>query len=411
MNKILLKLALYLNYFVFAILLCSMGIVILQVQRNFDITSSNASVVEAFKDLPIAITSFIVASFLPKIGLKKSMLIGSALVTIACLLLPFSWAFWNFKLFFLIAGASFALVKISVFAVIGIVTKNEKEHSSFMSTLEAIFMAGVLFGNFLISQFVDDRLPKSTEWLNGYWVVGALSIIGFLLLFFSQLDESQSKFENRSLANDFKEMLHLIVKPLTIVFIISVFFYVLLEQSFTSWFPTFYKEILNAPSSMAIQAAAILAGATFVGRLISSYILLKVKWIHLLSFCLLAVGIIVLVALPMAKNTQISIATISWFNAPLVIYLMPIMGLFLAPIYPTLNSTILSAMPKHTHSSMSGLIVVFSALGGTTGSIITGHVFHSFDGTTAFYLSLIPITVIFVALLLLNRMVAKNKRS
>jgi fucose permease len=409
MNKTLIKLALYLNYFVFAILLCSMGIVILQVQRNFGVTSSKASVIEVFKDLPIAITSFVVASFLPKIGLKKSMLIGSALVTIACLLLPFSWAFWNFKLFFLIAGASFALVKISVFAIIGIVTKNEKEHSSFMSTLEAIFMAGVLFGNFLISQFVDDSQSKSTQWLNGYWIVGALSIIGFFLLFFSQLDESQSKFENHSLANDFKEMLHLIVKPLTVVFIISVFFYVLLEQSFTSWFPTFYKEILNVPSSMAIQAAAILAGATFIGRLISGYILLKVKWIHLLSFCLLAVGIIVLVALPMAKNTQISIATITWFNAPLVVYLMPIMGLFLAPIYPTLNSTILSAMPKHTHSSMSGLIVVFSALGGTTGSIITGHIFHSFDGTTAFYFSLIPIVVIFVALLFLNQMIAKNK--
>lgn len=409
MNKTRLKLALYLNYFVFAILLCSMGVVILQVQRNFGVTSSKASVIEAFKDLPIAITSFFVASFLPKIGLKKSMLIGSALVTIACLLLPFSWAFWNFKLFFLIAGASFALVKISVFAVIGIVTKDEKEHSSFMSTLEAVFMAGVLFGNFLISQFVDDGQPKSTQWLNGYWVVGAISIIGFLLLFFSQLDESQSKLENRSLANDFKEMLRLIVKPLTIVFIISVFFYVLLEQSFTSWFPTFYKEILNTPSSLAIQAAAILAGVTFIGRLMSSYILLKVKWIYLLSFCLLAVGIIVIVALPMAKNTQISSATISWFNAPLVVYLMPIMGLFFAPIYPTLNSTILSAMPKHTHSSMSGLIVVFSALGGTTGSIITGHVFHSFNGTTAFYLSLIPVTVIFVALLILNRLVTRNK--
>lgn len=408
MNKTRLKLALYLNYFVFAIVLCSMGIVILQVQRNFGITSSKASVVEAFKDLPIAITSFIVASFLPKIGLKKSMLIGSALVTTACFLLPFSNAFWNFKLFFLIAGASFAFVKISVFSIIGIVTKNEKEHSSFMSTLEAVFMAGVLFGNFLISQFVDDSQPESTQWLNGYWVVGALSVIGFLLLFFSQLDESQSKFENRSLANDFKEMLQLIVKPLTVVFIISVFFYVLLEQSFTSWFPTFYKEILNAPSSLAIQAGAILAGATFVGRLISGYILLKVKWIHLLSFCLLAIGIIVLVVMPMAKNTQISSETISWFNAPLVIYLMPIMGLFLAPIYPTINSTILSAMPKHTHSSMSGLIVVFSALGGTTGSIITGHVFHSFNGTTAFYLSLIPVTVIFVALLLLNRIISKK---
>lgn len=408
MNKTRLKLALYLNYFVFAIVLCSMGIVILQVQRNFGITSSKASVVEVFKDLPIAITSFIIASFLPKIGLKKSILIGSAFVTIACLLLPFSWTFWNFKLFFLIAGASFAMVKISVFAIIGIVTKNEKEHSSFMSTLEAVFMAGVLFGNFLISQFVDDSQLKSTQWLNGYWVVGVLSIIGFLLLFFSQLDESQAKLESRSLANDFKDMLQLIVKPLTTVFIISVFFYVLLEQSFTSWFPTFYKEILNAPSSLAIQAGAILAGATFIGRLISGYILLKVKWIYLLSFCLLIVGIIVLVVMPMAKNTQISSATISWFNAPLVVYLMPIMGLFLAPIYPTINSTILSAMPKHTHSSMSGLIVVFSALGGTTGSIITGHVFHLFNGTTAFYLSLIPVTVIFVALLLLNRIITKK---
>jgi hypothetical protein len=47
---------------------------------------------------------------------------------------------------------------------------------------------------------------------------------------------------------------------------------------------------------------------------------------------------------------------------------------------------------------MTGLIVVFSALGGTTGSIITGSVFEFFDGQTAFYLSLIPMLGVFLAL-------------
>ena len=39
---------------------------------------------------------------------------------------------------------------------------------------------------------------------------------------------------------------------------------------------------------------------------------------------------------------------------------------------------------------MSGLIIIFSALGGTTGSIITGHIFESYGGKTAFYFSLDP---------------------
>ena len=408
MKNSTIKLAMYLNYFVFAILLNSVGTIILQVQRNFDISKADASVLEGFKDLPIAITSFFLASFLPKIGLKKSMLIGLAFVTVMCSLMPSSNEFWYFKLLFLTIGVSFALIKVSVFATIGIITKTQKEHGSFMSFLEAIFMAGVLLGNIFISQFIDDANPKSREWLTIYWFLAAISLVAFLLLFFTKLDESEAKIETRSFINDFKEMLILVIKPLTIVFILAIFFYVMLEQSFSTWFPTFYQEILKAPSSMAIQAGAILAGATFIGRLLSGFVLLRVKWIYFLSFCLIIVGLIVVIVLPMAGITKSSSETMTWLNAPLVVYLMPIMGLFLAPIYPTINSTILSALPKHMHSSMSGLIVVFSALGGTTGSIITGHVFQAFDGRTAFYFSLVPLFLIFVSIWILYNMNKKN---
>jgi fucose permease len=410
MKNNLISISLFFNYFVFAILLNSVGTVILQVQRNLDVSKADASILELFKDMPIAITSLIFASFLPKIGLKKSMLIGMFLVTLICFLIPFSNAFWYFKLLFLVIGVSFALIKIGTFATIGIVTKGEKGHGSFMNFLEATFMAGVLVGGFGISKFVNDNDPKNKEWLMVYWILAALSFIAFLLLLFAKLDESEAKIEKSSLKKDFKSMFAIIVKPLTIVFVFSVFFYVMLEQSFQTWFPTFYQEILHAPSSMAIQAGSILGGSIFIGRLLSGFVLLRVRWIYYLSFCLVIVAIIVLVVLPMAKNLVVfNNEEINWFHAPLVFYLLPIMGLFLAPIYPTINSTILSALPKHLHSGMSGLIVVFSAIGGTTGSIITGHVFQAYDGTTAFYFALIPIIAIFILLWFLNNMVSNQQ--
>jgi hypothetical protein len=52
---------------------------------------------------------------------------------------------------------------------------------------------------------------------------------------------------------------------------------------------------------------------------------------------------------------------------------------------------------------MAGLIVVFSALGGTSGSLITGSLFEAFGGTTAFYFSLVPISGLLVSLYFLKR--------
>jgi len=60
------------------------------------------------------------------------------------------------------------------------------------------------------------------------------------------------------------------------------------------------------------------------------------------------------------------------------------------------------------HGPMSGLIVIFSALGGTTGSIITGHIFEAYGGQTAFYFSLVPVTILIVSLIFFNRLQKKS---
>ena len=407
MSDFRIKLSLFLNYFVFAILLNSVGTVILQVQNNFGISKGSASVLEAFKDLSIAIASFLIASYVVRIGYKKAMLIALGLVSVMCLIIPSVSSFLMTKLLFATVGVSFALIKVSVFATLSLVTKNKKEHLSLMNFLESFFMIGVLTGYFIFGAFVDNDNPESTQWFNVYYILAGLSILAFLLLLSTRLDESSVKKaeleEAKSLKDDFIGMLKLIILPLVLVFIFCAFFYVLIEQSIMSWLPTFNKDVLKLSTSLSIQMASILSASIALGRFLAGIILRKIDWLYVLVGCLLAAGGLVLLTVPLAGN--IAATPINQLSdIPLVAFIFPLIGLFLAPVYPAINSVILSNLPAHKHGSMSGLIVVFSALGGTTGSIITGHVFEAYGGQTAFYFSLIPVAVLCILLFVFKRL-------
>ena len=401
------KLSLFLNYFVFAILLNSVGTVILQVQNNYHITQSSASVLEAFKDLSIAIVSFLVASYIARIGYKRSMLLALALVIIACLMMPFIGGFAMTKVLFAVTGASFALIKVSVFATIGLVTSNKKDHASFMNFIESFFMIGILTGYFIFSAFVDSADPTSTSWLKVYYLLAGISTFAFLLLLSSPLDESSVKNpETKPLSQDFIDMFKLAIRPLVLVFVISAFFYVLIEQSIMSWLPTFNNQVLHLSTALSIQMASILAASTAIGRFVAGIVLRKINWLLVIIVCLILAAILVLLVIPLASGLHTT-SILNWSDAPPVAFIFPVIGLLIAPVYPAINSAILSSLPKRQHGPMSGLIVIFSALGGTTGSIITGFIFQHYGGQTAFYFSLVPISILIISLIFFNRLQKK----
>ncbi len=403
------KLSLFLNYFVFAILLNSVGTVILQVQSNYGVSESSASVLEAFKDLSIAAVSFLVASYIARIGYKNAMLLALAIVMIACLAMPSLGSFAMTKVLFAATGTSFALIKVSVYATIGIVTSDKKEHASFMNFIESFFMIGILTGYFIFSAFVDDTQAQSTSWLQVYYLLAALTAVAFVLLFSTKLDESSIKpADSKPFLEDFADMIKLAIKPLVLVFIMSAFTYVLIEQSIMSWLPTFNSKVLNLPTTLSIQMASILAASTALGRFSAGIALRKIHWFQVLIICLVAAATLVVVAIPLAKAAQGQPVT-GWSTAPLGAFIFPLIGLFIAPIYPAINSVILSTLPARQHGPMSGLIVIFSALGGTTGSIITGHIFEAYGGETAFYFSLVPIGILLICLFLFNRFQKKSE--
>jgi FHS family glucose/mannose:H+ symporter-like MFS transporter len=408
MNTTRIKISVFINYFLFGILLNSVGTAILQVQRYFGASESSASVLEMFKDFTIAIVSFIVASFIIRIGYKRSMLIGLAAVAAACFIVPSVKTFLAIKLLFAVTGASFALIKISVFGTIGLITKNDKEHISTMNFIESFFMVGVVSGYFIFSAFIDDSNAASDKWFTVYYYIGAVYAVAFLLLATSPLDETAAKAAlPADSKSDFSEMLKLIVVPLVLSFIACAFLYVLIEQSIMSWLPTFNNKVLHIPSSFSIIISAIMAGSTALGRFAAGIVLKKFNWHTVLVTCLLAATALVFIALPLANNASHHLIT-EWKDVPFAAYIFPLIGFFLAPVYPAVNSVILASLPKSRHGSMSGLIVVFSALGGSLGSVITGFIFQHYGGQAAFYFSLIPVTCLIIALSIFKKI--KNKQ-
>ena len=400
------KLSLYVNYFVFAILLNSVGIVILKSINRYQVGEVEASVLEAYKDLPIAIVSFLIASFLPRIGYKKAMLAALSLVSFACIYMIFGNSFFAAKVLFGCVGAAFALIKVSVYASIGLLTNNENEHSNLMSNIEGVFMFGIALAYFLFPAFNTADNPDA--WLNVYWVLASLSGLSFLLLLQAPFNEGD-EIPGADLIDDFKQMFALIARLLVVVFVLAAFLFVMVEQGIMTWLPTFNKEVLALSENVSIMMASIFAISLGVGRLIAGYLTHYFSWFSVTTGCIFLAILMVLFVLP--KTVEIGVVsagTNRLEDVPILAYAFPLVGLFISPIYPLLNSAVLSALPKKLHSPMVGLIIIFSALGGTLGSRAMGYLFAGIGPAQGFYYTLIPISTLFLALIILRRLTSKQ---
>lgn len=399
------KASLFLNYFVFAILLNSVGILIQKSINVYQVDEVSASSLEAFKDLSIAFVSFLVGSFLPRLGYKRGMLIALALVFAGCIQMYLGNSFTSVRVLFACVGISFAVVKVSVYSLIGLLVENDKEHKGLLSSIESFFMIGIAVAFVSFPLFYSDTDPNA--WLNVYLVVATLIAISFVFLLTSDFSTLKYDIPGTNLSDDFKQMISLLKRPLVLVFAIAAFMYVMTEQGIMSWLPTFNEKVLHLPERTSVFMAVILMLSIAGGRYVSSILVKKVYWLTILIVCLVGAALMVLLVLPQTEGLAVKEIN-SLADVPIIAYVFPLIGFFLAPIYPLVNSIVLSATEKVFHSPMASLLVFFSAIGGTLGSRIVGYLFKSIGGSKAFYFALIPLIILIVCLVILNNIQKKK---
>ena len=86
-------------------------------------------------------------------------------------------------------------------------------------------------------------IPQSTNWLQAYYWLGGLSIIAFMLLWSSSLDESAAKPEPKTILNGTVKCLMLFAKPIGDCFYFCIL-YVLIEQSIQNFCQHLIKVLL-----------------------------------------------------------------------------------------------------------------------------------------------------------------------
>lgn len=392
--------SLALTYALLGLLMNSVGTVILQSIAEFGISKPMGSTLEACKDLSVVAASFLLVAAVPAFGYRRSLVAVLAAMAAACLLVSFATGFAAMQALFVATGLAFGITKIATYSAIGLVARDPADHASITGLIEGVFMGGVLAGAWIFGWFID-----TGDWLRVYWLLAALFALVAALWLGVRLDEGAIPSEGTTVSAGWKAMLALAALPATVAVLAALFLYVLVEQGVGTWLPTFNREILHLPNAMSVQMSSLFVASLALGRLASGVLLRRIDWLPVLLVCLAALALLVVAALPLAEGMRPR-AGIDWTSAPAAAWLLPLIGFFLAPIYPTVCSVALSALPQQRHAAMIGLIVIFSALGGTIGSFLVGLLFQTLPGTTAFYLLLLPIALVALALPLVRRRVA-----
>ncbi|WP_426278087.1 MFS transporter [Chryseobacterium sp. S-02] len=355
------SLPLKLTFLIFSMVLNCMGIVILQLSEA-KITYDKLGFLESFKDIPVALISLFAINFISKFGIKKSLILALSIVGICSLILPFVEVFWFYKLWFAIIGTCFAIGKICVFGVIRNNISDEKSLAKTMNSVEASFMIGIFvvntgFGWLISSQF-------SQFWKFGFLFISVLSAITIFL--FSRLEIAEPVKKDQE--NLVKE-LTTFVSPFILIFLFVLFSIVFVEQSFNSWLPSFYKNHLKVNSFFALQASSFLALFSYVGRMITSNIIQR--------FTLSKYYILCLILIVSVLSVIIGIQFLSTDNSRILLFLFPVIGLFLSPLYPVINSKMITRIDKEKVNIFTSLVVIFSSLGSSVSSIMMSILFKN----------------------------------
>ncbi|MBW8522818.1 MFS transporter [Chryseobacterium chendengshani] len=354
-------LPLRLTFFIFSMVLNCMGIVILQLSQE-NIGYDKLGFLESFKDLPIAFISLFAVNFISKIGTKRSIILALSIVGICSLLLPFVQVFWFYKLWFAIIGTCFAIGKICVYGIIRNNITEEKSLAKTMNTVEASFMIGIFVVNVGFGWLIAGEY--SEYWKFGFVFISLVSLITIYLFSKIKILEADKNLKTNTISNliSFKQ-------TSIILFFAVIFFIVFTEQSFNSWLPAFYKNHLKVNSFFSIQASSTLALFSYLGRIITANIIQRFSLIKYFIFCLIC--IISLLSL---------IFCIQYFgsdNSGILLYLFPIIGFFLSPLYPLINSKMIAQINNQKINTFTSMIVIFSSLGSSVSSILMSVLFEN----------------------------------
>jgi fucose permease len=348
----------YVMFAMFAMTTDSVGIIIPQIIKAFKLSLTAAGTFQYATMAGIALAGFMLGHLADRYGRKTTIVAGLTLFAASSYLFLAGSSFQFFCVLMAVSGAAIGIFKTGALALIGDISQSTAEHTSIMNTVEGFFGVGSIIGPALLAKLLKASVPW--QWL--YVIAGSMCVLLILTALRVQYPIRAAAIEG---ANR-QTVLAVSKNPFVLLFSLGAFLYVAVESAIYVWMPTLFEGYHGHGEWIAAYSISIFFLLRAGGRFLGAWMLTKLAWSSALTVCSGAI----------LACFGVSIAGgVHW-----AVYALPLSGLFMSVIYPTVNSKGISCVPKSTHGAAAGVILFYTCLSAVLAPLAIGAVSDAMGG-------------------------------
>lgn len=361
-SPLLLKSLIFLMFAAFAMTTDSVGTVIPQIIRDYQLGLTAAGAFHYATMSGIGLAAIGLGFLADRIGRKPTILLGLALFCASSAFFAVGRDFGFFVLLLFLSGLGIGIFKAAALAVVGDISNSTREHSRMMNLIEGFFGVGAIAGPAVVAT----SLAAGFSWKWVYLIAAALCALLIAGTFFASFPKPIHHGARPASA---REVLRLLGDPLAILFAAMLMLYVGAEAAIYVWAPTYFAGYDGPDAWVAAYVVSVFFILRAAGRFLGAWLLARFDWPVVLAVCSAAMALLFLVAVSFGRNAAL--------------YALPVTGLFMSVLYPTINSTGISCFPRERHGSIAGFLLFFTCLSAVLAPLAMGAV-GDFTGNSDF---------------------------
>ena len=333
----------YAMFFTFAMTTDAVGEIIKIARVDMSLTNTEASAFHWATMVAIAASGIGLGFLADRFGRKTTIILGLSLYGIASALFLSGQSFQLYFALLFISGLAIGVFKTSALALIGDLASSTDDHTARMNAVEGFFGVGAITGPLLVVWLTGQGF--SWTWL--YLIAACLCGLMILTALFTDYPPMTGKEETKA---SIGHTLSLLGNKYALGFSLAIALYVACEVAIFVWLPTFLDGFSGTELTMAFAAYAVMIFFVLraVGRFLGAFVLRFVDWKLVMLFFSAMIFACFLASVVFGKTTAV--------------FVLPLSGLFMSMIYPTLNSKGISCFSKSDHGAIAGLILFFTAV-------------------------------------------------
>ncbi len=333
-------------FMMFAMTTDSVGLIIPKVIEEFKLSMAAAGAFHYANMIAIALAAIFLGYLADKLGRKKTIILGLILFALNSYLFAAGNSFMFFIVLLAISGAAIGIFKTGALALVGDISRSTTEHTATMNTVEGFFGVGAIIGPAIVTWL----LSRDFSWKWIYIIAGSICA---LLIVTAALVKYPKTVKTMDEPIDLKRTMRMMKNPYALGFSLGIFLYVASECAIYVWMPTLFEGYTGSFLFVVAYATSIFFVLRVIGRFMGAWVLARFKWTSVMALFSLAIFICFIGSM---------VGGLSY-----AIWLLPLSGLFMSMIYPTLNSKGISCFPKTEHGAVAGVILFFTCVAAAAG--------------------------------------------